>query len=102
MDDADSSGKYPKTLEGCKLRLDFHKPKNRPAYERLTMRCTKHPNCRKFRSTLHPDTAHLGPRAALAYLAVWFQGGRPDQTAKQHSNDVKPTEEQMRNWLEAH
>ena len=67
--------RWPKHLEGCILTHDHFRD-----YERLKIQCRAHANCQKYRNVNHRETLHLGPRAALAYLACWTRLANPDDS----------------------
>ena len=66
---ASSSAKFPRRVEGARLKHEIHKSKNS---EGLRVTCGKHGmQCRRFRA-LNVDVATFGDQAPVFYLGCWL------------------------------
>ena len=100
IEDAEAVPDYPGKLEGCSLHYDVFDGRGNAGYKRLRLICTLHQGCGKYRSVGSKQTAALGPREPLAYLAVWFRMGTPGMSKKEHIKQ-RPSPAAMQEWLNA-
>ena len=92
---ASSSAKFPRSVEGARLKHEIHKSKNS---EGLRVTCGKHGmQCRRFRA-LNVDVATFGDQAPVFYLGCWLSHSG-DMTIEEHRKFF-PTLGDVRKYLE--
>ena len=86
----------PKYVGGARIRFD----KFYDQYSRYIITCTHHWGCEKKRGCGIEQTKNFGPWEPIAYLAVWERHGS-HTSVERHNPDVKPSLEEIREWLVA-
>jgi hypothetical protein len=89
---------WPSVIDGAHVKSDTYVGAHQ-AYHRLIVSCQHHVGCLRKHNTGLRQTATLGKREPLAFLAVWHQGGIGRSKA-QH-RDFYPTLAAMQAWLDA-
>jgi hypothetical protein len=85
----------PAHIAGARLRFEcYHN-----IYERYFLNCVHHADCIKSRNCGAAQTSHFGEWEPIAFLAVWHTKGA-HVPAGQHVEGVKPTLDEVREWLE--